>query len=74
MKEGYIVANISNCGDEFFGVYRKQEQAEKQLRRVIRKRFGRCPRNLDKLVKPPYLGPNEDDSYQIIYFYEYKGE
>lgn len=75
MKDGFIVANISNCGNEFFGVYKNEKRAERQLRKVIRNRFGHCPRNLDKLSdvgKPNHI--TTDDSYGIIYFKENGGE
>ncbi len=75
MKEGYIVANISNCGNEFFGVYKNEKRAERQLRKIIRNRFGRCPRNLDKLYdvgQPNHI--STDDSYCIINFGENDGE
>lgn len=45
MKQGYIVWNQTNYGTgyEFFGVYRSYEQAFRQFRKVIRKRYGKCP-------------------------------
>lgn len=73
MKEGFIVANISNCGNEFFGVYKNEKRAERQLRKVIRNRYGRCPRDLSELVNEPYI-EGGDFSYQIIYFVENDGE
>lgn len=72
MKEGYIVANISNCGNEFFGVYKNHKTAERKLRKVIRTRFGKCPKDLEKLVEEPYI-EGGDSSYSIIYFKENDG-
>jgi hypothetical protein len=77
MKEGYIVANLTNYGDgfEIFGVYKSRENAVKQFRKVIRTRYGSCPRDLSKLYKPGQ--PNaldSGDSYQIIKFKENEGE
>lgn len=75
MKEGYVVWNNSNCGPEFFGVYKNRQRAEKQLRKVIRTRFGKCPRDLDKLYTYQEInGPQSDDSYTISWFEENKGE
>lgn len=73
MKEGYIVMNVSNCGDEIFGAYKNLKRAERQLRKVIRNRYGRCPRDLGELVNKPYI-EGGDFSYQIIYFVENDGE
>ena len=73
MKEGYVVMNTSNCGNEIFGVYKSQRRAETCLRRVVRARFGKCPRDLDKLIEEPYISGG-DDSFGLIWFEEFKGE
>lgn len=77
MKEGFIVANLTNYGDgiEVFGVYKNRKRAERQLRKVVRARYGKCPRILDKLSdygQPN--GPDTGDSYQLVYFKENGGE
>lgn len=75
MKEGYVVMNTSNCGNEIFGVYKSRARAEACLRRVIRSRFGHCPRDLDRLCEYGDInGPDSDDSYGLIWFEEFKGE
>ena len=76
MKEGYIVWNNSNYGCEFFGVYRSEKQAMRQFRKVIRNRFGKCPRGdynkiIDWLVDDVEDG---DEGYAIEYFNENEGE
>ena len=70
MKDGYIVANLTNYGSgiEIFGVYKSEAKAKKQLRKVIRTRYGSCPRDLS------CLEIDEDDSYQVIYFEENNGD
>ena len=73
MKEGYVVMNTSNCGNEIFGAYRTLKQAEKCLRRVVRTRFGKCPRDFAKLCEDPYINGG-DDAYGVIWFEEFKGE
>lgn len=77
MKEGYIVWNLSNCDCEFFGVYKTFEKAEKQFRKVIRAKYGRCPRmSYDELLG--WLIDNNieggDDSLRITQFNENVGE
>ena len=73
MKKGYIVWNNSNYGPEFFGIYKNVKTAEWKLRKVIRTRFGHCPRDLDKLMDDPYAAGG-DDSYGISSFEENDGE
>lgn len=75
MKEGYIVWNNSNCGPEFFGVYRSEKQAIRQFRKVIRNRFGKCPRcDYDELIEWVVNHEDGDDGYEIRHFEEYDGE
>lgn len=73
MKSGYVVMNDSNYGNEIFGVYKSEKKAEKLLRKVIRNRFGHCPRDLDlsKLYESGEMDGH--DSYQIVYFEEDEG-
>ena len=73
MKEGYIVWNQTAYGDgfEFFGVYKSRKAAERQLRKVIRNRFGKCPRNLDDLIDFVDSQTDGEDSYSITPFYEH---
>lgn len=74
MKEGYIVWNESNYGSEFFGVYKSWDAALKQFRKVIRVRFGKCPRGSYDDIQD-WLVDNEiesgDDSYKITEFEEF---
>lgn len=74
MKEGYIVMNQTNYGDGIyiFGVYRSEKAAEKQLRKVIRTQFGRCPRDLDDIYDLP--GMDSGDSFCIKWFSENNGD
>ena len=75
MKTGYVVMNNSNYGIEIFGVYKNQERAKRQFRKVIRNRIGRCPRDLGKLYEYGQInGPDSDDSYMIMFFEENNGE
>lgn len=79
MKEGYIVWNQTNYGTgfEFFGVYKSKQAAERHLRRVVRNRFGKCPRNLEDLMEEPYCGDSDAgcaDGYGITKFEENNGE
>ena len=75
MKNGYVVMNNSNYGIEIFGVYKNKDRAVTQLRKVIRNRFGRCPRNFSKLYELGQPnGPDSDDSYMIMFFEENNGE
>ena len=74
MKEGYIVWNESNCESEFFGVFKTEKAAERHLRKVIRTRFGRCPRDLnDVYAEEPYT-EGGDSSYKITPFYQDEGD
>ena len=73
MEKGYIAWNESNCGSEFFGAFRSKKRAERELRRVVRERFGRCPRDLVDLVEEPFANGG-DDSYKVTYFNNEKGE
>lgn len=74
MKEGYIVWNESNCGSEFFGVYRTWEKAFFQFRRVIRNKYGKCPRGTYEDIQN-WLIDNDiesgDDSIKITNFREF---
>lgn len=78
MKEGYIVWNLTNYGDgfEFYGVYKSEKKALKQLRRVIRTRYGKCPRAYSDIMDFVYdkEGGDMGDSYRIDYFNENNGE
>lgn len=68
MKDGYIVINESIFGNEYFGVYKNLKRAERQLRKVVRHRFGHCPRDLDDLA---YMKEIDDgESYKVVYFEE----
>lgn len=71
MKEGYIVWNESTVENEFFGVYRSWERAFRQFRKVIKNRYGRCPRNYDDILD--YLNEVEGlgtESIKITKFVE----
>ena len=73
MKEGYIVWNESNCGSEFFGVYRSWEKAFAQFRRVVRKKYGKCPRGTYEDILNWLISDgieDGDDSHKITYFEE----
>ena len=74
MKEGFIVWNESNYKSEFYGVYRTFERALKQLRRVTKAKYGKCPRSYDDIMD--FLVENEDggDSLKITAFSENEGE
>ena len=75
MKEYYIVWNQTNYGDgfEFFGVHRRWESALRQYRKVVKNRYGRCPRAYDDIID--FLAENEnyDDDLRITYFKENDG-
>ena len=73
MKEGYIVWNESTAESEFFGIYRSYEKALRQLRKVLRNRFGRCPHQEDK-VWDFVSEISDEDSYKITPFEEYDGK
>lgn len=71
MKEGYIVWNLSTCDCEFFGVYRSWDKALRQFRKVVRNRYGKCPRDYDDILD--FLSEAEglgDDSLRITKFEE----
>lgn len=74
MKKGYIACNLTNCGigPEIFGVYSNLKTAEWKLRRVVRKRYGRCPRDTTSIADMPEV--DTDDSYSIIAFEENDGD
>lgn len=78
MKQGYIVWNQTSYdkGYEFFGVYKSKKAAERQLRKVIRNRFGKCPRDLDDLVDfvDGQVGESGLDGYSVTSFREFIGE
>ena len=74
MKEGYIVWNLTNCGDgyEFFGVYKSYEKALKCFRRVVRERYGKCPKgDYCKIIEWLCGVEDGDDSFRITPFEEY---
>lgn len=66
MKKGFIVWNQTtyDMGYEFFGAFRSQKEAEKCLRRVLKKRFGKVPKDIDELIQME----GAEDSYGISYF------
>ena len=66
MKKGFIVWNQTTYDDgfEFFGVYRTREQANKRLREVVKKRFGKLPKDWDELIE----WEGYEDSYRIDEF------
>lgn len=69
MKEGYIVWNESTVENEFFGVFKNPQAALRHLRKVVRNRYGKCPRGsykdlLDWLVNVE----SGEDSLGITYF------
>lgn len=78
MKSGWIVWNQTSYGTgfEFYGVYRKRQDAEKALRRWLRERYGVGPRGselemLDRLreISKEFRENEEDgDDYQISPF------
>ena len=74
MKEGYIVWNLTNYGDgyEFFGVYKSYKKALKCFRRIVRERYGKCPRG-DYSEISDWLCEidNGGDSFRITLFKEY---
>ena len=75
MKQGYIVWNQTtyDTGYEFFGVYKSKKAADRQLRKVIRNRFGKCPRDLDDLVGfvDEQVGESGSDDYRVTPFCEF---
>ena len=71
MREGYIVWNESTVENEFFGVYKSWERAFRQFRKVVKNRYGRCPRNYDDVLD--YLNEVEGlgtESIKITKFVE----
>ena len=70
MKEGYIVWNLSNRNCEFFGVYKNPQRALTHLRKVVRNRYGKCPRKYEDIVDFLDKVENGDDSLRISYFVE----
>ena len=71
MREGYIVWNESTVENEFFGVYKSWERAFRQFRKVVKNRYGRCPRNYDDILD--YLNEVEGlgtESIKITKFVE----
>ena len=76
MKEGYIVWNLTNYGDgyEFYGVFRSKEQAEAHLRKVLKARYGKLPKDEDELLEWEDNVNGCLDSHRIDYFCKNKGE
>ena len=70
MREGYIVWNLSNYDCEFFGVYKNPRRALTQFRKVIRNRYGRCPRKYEDILEFLSKVENGDDSLRISHFVE----
>jgi len=66
MLKGYIVWNQTtyDTGYQFFGVYRTREEAEAKLREVVKKRFGKLPRDWDELIE----WEGDEDSFNITKF------
>lgn len=66
MKKGFIVWNQTTYGEgfEFFGVYRTREQANERLCEVVKKRFGKLPKDWDELIR----WEGDEDSYRIDEF------
>lgn len=66
MKKGYIVWNQTtyDTGFEFFGVYRSRKQANERLREVVKKRFGKLPKDWNELIE----WEGDEDSYRIDEF------
>ena len=78
MRKGFIACNLTTYdeGIEVFGVYSNEKMAERQLRKVVRKRFGRCPRDVLKINEMPEICGEGDygDSYGVLAFVENDGE
>lgn len=72
MKTGYIVWNCSNCDCEFFGVYRNFEDALRQFRKVVKNRFGECPRSYEDILQLLVEKEDGDDSLRITPFSEHE--
>lgn len=68
MKDGYIVWNESTVENEFFGVFKGWQAALRHYRKVVKNRYGKCPRNYDDIIG--YLADVEpgEDSLRITYF------
>ena len=66
MIKGYIVWNQTtyDTGYQFFGVYRTMKEAEAKLREVVKKRFGKLPRDWDELIE----WEGDEDSFNITEF------
>ena len=75
MKEGYIACNMTNFGDgfEIFGVYRKEKYAQARLKKVIRTRFGRCPRDFEEALSFADEQDGNESSYRVVWFCENDG-
>lgn len=76
MKDGYIVWNDSTAGCEFFGVFKSYKPAFRLFRKVVKNRYGKCPRNYDDILT--YLSKIEvddglDDSIRITRFNQNEG-
>ena len=71
MKEGYIVRN--DAGD-VFGVYKTEELAIKQLKKVVKNYYGKCPEgSYDDILDFIYGDENEvtiEGEFGIKYFHE----
>lgn len=77
MKEGYIVWNESNCKSEFFGVYRTWKKAFAQFRKIVRNKYGKCPRGSYEDIQDWLVGNEMEDgsdSLKITYFEEFESE
>lgn len=70
MKEGYIVWNLSNYDCEFFGVYRSWDKALSQFRKVVRNRYGKCPRKYDDILNYLVKVEDGDECIRITKFVE----
>lgn len=66
MTKGFIVWNQTtyDTGYQFFGVYRTRKEAEARLREVVKKRFGKLPRDWDELIE----WEGDEDSFNITKF------
>lgn len=77
MKEGYIVWNQAQYGGgyQIFGVYKSEKMAIRQLRKVIRNRYGKCPNGgYDAIADFLAKVEDGDDGHGIKYFCENEGE
>lgn len=66
MKRGWIVWNQTTYGTgfEFFGAYRTRKQANERLCEVVKKRFGKLPKDWNELIE----WEGDEDSYNITHF------